>query len=380
MKKDLPNKIFIVVLILFFSVILFKFIKNSNYYNLVDNRTSYKFVNPTISTILSGEYQTSVEDAAADQMPKYNYFKLAYIKLSNYINIKTLCFFKLDKLNRYIKLSNINLYKNYLLYNPVSKESLEKSAQNDIDEINNLKENTKANIYLYYIENDENYDFSSDYRIDMENYLKDNLNIDNSSIGIFNLESFENYKKCFYVTDHHWNYEGANKGYVEIASLMNLKKVLEPVETICFDKAKSDGSKAKNVGAIDMFKDIMCKYRYNYPEFEIFVSGEQVSDYGKTTEDLLEKSIISYGDIYGWDYDEIIFINKEIDNNRKLLIYSNSYSNAINKLLASHYEETYVIDGRKYQEKTMVEYINENKIDDVLILGNNMLFRDNISW
>ena len=60
--------------------------------------------------------------------------------------------------------------------------------------------------------------------------------------------------------------------------------------------------------------------------------------------------------------------------------FANSYSNAINKLLAASYKETYVIDGRYYKEKNMIDYINDKKIDDVLILGNNMLFSDEISW
>lgn len=381
MKKDnLANKIFIVILVMISLVIILKLIKNSNEYNLVDNRTSYRFDNPSLNGILSGEYQNNVEDAVADQMPKYNYFKLAYIKFSNYINIKTVYLLNLDKLNRYIKVGNINLYQDYLLYTKGNEDDFFESAKNDIDEINDIINNTDASIYMYFVETDMNYDFVSGSRVDVFTYLDNNLEIDKDNIGIFNIENFENYKEYFYKTDHHWNYKGANKGYNDIVSLMNLDNVLYPISVICFDGGVSKGSKAKNVGSIDMFSDRMCKYEYEFPMFDIYVNGEIVSDYGFKTEELMNEEEISYGEVYGDDYAEIVFNNNGLHNNKKLLIYANSYSNAINKLLASHYKETYVIDGRHYKDKSLIEYINDNKIDDVLILANNMLFNDEINW
>lgn len=377
---NLANKIFIIILILFSSVVMFKLIKNSNKQNVVDNRLSYRFVRPTINTILSGEYQESVEDAAADQMPKYNYFKLAYVKLSSYINIRTAYLFKLNELNRYIKLGTINLYKDYLLYNRTSQKELEESAHDDIIAINNIEKYTNANVYLYFIETDSNYDFTNNSKTDISNYLNTNLRLKKTNIGIFDIATFDNYTKYFYRTDHHWNYQGVDKGYREIANLMELSNVLIKEDKICFDDAKSDGSKDKTIGSINMFQDRMCKYIYDLPDFEIYASGKKILNYGSTNEALQKSKKISYGEMYGWDEPEIIFINKELQNNKKLLIYSNSFSNAINQLLASHYEETYVIDGRHYGNKTMIEYINENKIDDVLILVNNILFMDDKSW
>jgi hypothetical protein len=91
-------------------------------------------------------------------------------------------------------------------------------------------------------------------------------------------------------------------------------------------------------------------------------------------------SSISYASIYGSDYKEIIFKNLDNKNGKKLLVYANSFSNAINKLLASSYFETYVIDGRYYENFDIIDYINENEIDDVLILANCMLFWDDIDW
>ena len=63
-----------------------------------------------------------------------------------------------------------------------------------------------------------------------------------------------------------------------------------------------------------------------------------------------------------------------------MLIYSNSFSNGVNKLLASHYKTTYVIDGRHTNGFNMINYINDNNIDDVLIISSKILFNDDIEW
>ena len=379
-KNELNNKIFIVILLILSCSILFKLTRNSNDYNYIDNRMSYKFSFPTIKSLLSNEYQSHIEDVIADQLPKYNYFKLIYLKITNYINFGTIYLFKLDKMGKYINLGNINLYEGYLLYDATTQESFEKASNHDIDEINNIIASTNANVYLYFVETDSNYNFETNYKLEATNYLEKNLNIDKKNISAYQLSSYSDYEKNFYKTDHHWNYKGSYEGYRQIASLMNFNYILEPLDEICFENAIFNGSKSKNIAGINPLNDKMCMYDYNFPEYEIYASGNKIPEYGKSIEELKKSTEVSYGSIYGGDYDELIFINKETNNNKKLLIYANSYSNAINKLLAANYKETYVIDGRYYKEKNMIDYINDKKIDDFLILGNCMLFSDNINW
>ena len=379
-KKEINNKIFIATLLIISCGILFQLSRNSNEYNYVDNRTSYKFSFPTIKSLLSNEYQSHFEDVIADQLPKYNYFKLVYLKITNYVNFGTIYLFKLDKLDKYINLESINLYKEYLLYNTTTEANFKKVSSNDIDEINNIAANTNANIYLYFVETDANYNFETNHKVEIIDYFEQNLKINKKNIAVYQLSSYNDYQEFFYKTDHHWNYKGSFEGYKQISNLMNFNYILEPQDEICFEKVKSYGSKSKSIAGINILNDKMCMYEYQYPQFEIYASGKKILDYGKTAEELKKSSEISYASIYGGDYDELVFINKEAHNNKKLLIYSNSYSNAINKLLASNYQETYVIDGRYYKEKSMIDYINNHTIDDVLILGNCMLFADDIKW
>ncbi len=379
-KKCLDKKIFLSILVFLSLVIIAKLSLNSNEYNYVDNRMSYRFFMPTFKNILSGEYQEKTEDIIADQMPKYNYFKTLYLKITTYINIGTIKLLKLDKKDKYIKLKSINIYKDYLLYNTITDEHFINTANDDIDEINKIVTNTKANIFLYFIETDSNNNFETNYKVKAVDYLKKNLKIKETNISSLNISSFDNYKNYFYKTDHHWNYLGSYEGYKEIAQLMNFDTILKPEDRVCFENIQSYGSKIKRIADIKMFGETICMYNFNYPDFDIYISNEKKDNYGRTVEELKKINEISYGNIYDADYDEIVFINKESSNNKKLLVYANSYSNAINKLLASNYKETYIIDGRYYKEKTMIEYINDKQIDDVLILGNCMLFGDKKNW
>lgn len=379
-KNKIESILFVGFLLLFSLVVLFKLFKNSNEYNLVDNRMANKFTFPSLKKIISGEYQNSIEEAIADQMPKYNWFKVGYLKIANYLNISTVYFFGLNSYDKYINLGGINLYHDYLIRGSTNEETFISTAKDDIVSINNIKNKTSANVYLYFIENDYNVNFETNYKVPYEKYLKDNLILDYDKISSFKIDSFDTFKNYFYITDHHWNYIGSYKAYKDIASFMNFDYVLEPKNTICFDDIPSYGSKSKSIARVKIFKDIMCMYEFDFPEFQISNSEGYMDDYGGKVTDLQQLKEISYASIYGGDYDELVFINKGKNNNKKLLVYANSYSNAINKLLASNYKETYIIDGRYFRRASMVEYINDKNIDDVLILGNSMLFWDDIKW
>ena len=370
---------FLIVLIIFFGVNGLKILINSNVHNEAENRTSYKIEKPSFDKIISREYQDDLEIAIGDQMLKYNSFKKFYSRLSGFANLKTISLFNMNANKKYINLKNIQLIGNSLVYGFQDYDGFVSTAKDDVEQINKIIANTKANIYLYFVKTDTNFNFEKNEPINPEEYLKENLKLNNERIKTLNFNSYEEYKEYFYSIDHHWNHIGSYKGYLEMADMMNLDNKLEPEEEVCFNNAKSQGSKISKIGNYNFFKEVFCKYEFKLPEYEIYID-KKLSQYGTATEELKQMSDISYANIYGGDYGEILFINKNINSDRNLLIYSNSFSNAVNKLLASHYKTTYVIDGRHYKKVNLVDYIKENNIDDVLIIGNSMLFWDDIDW
>ena len=118
---------------------------------------------------------------------------------------------------------------------------------------------------------------------------------------------------------------------------------------------------------------------------EVEINYEKVDDYGKMSQYFKDEDIDysqetnHYGEFYGWDNGIVKFtVNENIDKGN-LLIFSNSYSNAINKLIASNYNQTYVIDVRFYEaevgEKFDFErFVNDNNIDKILFITNDYYY------
>ena len=66
-------------------------------------------------------------------------------------------------------------------------------------------------------------------------------------------------------------------------------------------------------------------------------------------------------------------------------MFSNSQSNALNLLLASHYNNTWIVDPRHYEADLGARFslsraVKEWQIDQVLILGDGLYFRQNYHY
>ena len=375
--KNIPNIFFLVTLIVIFSLCFVKFILNRNVYNYVDNRMSYRFYIPNLYDFFSGRFQGELDNTIADQIPKYDFFKLNYNQMSIKLNYNILKVLGLSNPSKYTKIKDINIYKNYLLYSPYDTVTFENNASDDIIKINELKAKTKANIYMYFVDSDSLHKYSTDYNVDYKNYFSSNLKIDD--IAYLDVSNFDDYKNYFYKTDHHWNNVGSYKGYTDIADMLGIKNTLKIQDEKCSDLVFY-GSKLKNLAGIVLTEDRACIYKFNYPNFTIYDGNNEIDGYGLAYNKLEEETQLTYAIMYGVDIGELKIVNNDSQNKKKLLIISNSYSNAVNKLLASHYYKTYIIDGRHYDGSSMVDYINNKNIDDVVIIGSTMLFGDDIKW
>lgn len=372
------NIFFICLFILFFIVIGIFLIRSSNDTNTIQNRSSYKYKKFTLKDFLKGELQSNIEDATSDQLPLYNYFQVLYPTIKNNINCSYIDACNLDK-NTYADMGNgLNLYKGYLVYNPIGEEELN-TYDNYINKINYISSNVKSNFYLYYVNSDQNIRLDKYKKTDCDTYIRDRISIPSNHFSSLKINSFDDYSKYFLKLDHHFTNEGVYQEYNDLYKLLNLNNKIERANTICFTKNKVYGSKSKSLALENKLVEKMCVDEFNLPNYKITINGEE-SSYGATIEELKELDYISYATIYGADYAEIIIENDEALSNKSLLIYSNSFSNGVNKLLASHYKTTYVIDGRHTNGFNMINYINENNIDDVLIISSKILFNDDIEW
>lgn len=192
-------------------------------------------------------------------------------------------------------------------------------------------------------------------------------------MAAFEINSFADYQSWFYKTDHHWNYKGSYRAYRQILELLGCnEQPLEPIDTVTVSQSFA-GSKTPDMNGL--FTEDFTVYQFQFPQMEISINKNPVSDYGDAKSFLdRNRTDVTYGNFYGGDDGEIIFDTHNTEKENILLI-GESYDNAVLKLVASHYHRTHSIDLRNYkaflgQDFHLGQYIQENNISKVLLIGN----------
>lgn len=370
-KANIDDKLFI---FLFFLIIAGGFIKPLIMPHKIiaaENRTANIIPTFSLSGFKEKTYQNNYEKAYADQIPLASKMKIG-IKTINLSAQKI--YYSFLRKNEYHKLKgSVYLYNNNLVYTKYNFDKISKSLENKANNINSVADSLNdVDFYLYYIEKDTDINFEDNTKLNAYEYIKSNLSnkIKSDKFAINNFEGFQEY---FYKTDHHWNYKGSYKGYVEIVKLLGIDNPLNYKEEVCL-KSVMSGSKAGSIGGAKIFKEIFCAYTYDLPEHKTYINGKE-QNYGSYKSVLKnEPETISYGIYYGWD-NGLLEFDYNIPGKDNLLIIGESYDNAINELLASHFNKTYNIDLRAYEKDMkksfdIYEFIKDKKIDKVLLVGN----------
>jgi hypothetical protein len=378
----------------------------------IENRKSNLYPEWLDSLWIEGEYQRKVNDAVADQLPLAMDAKKDFYWLRNGVLNYVQKRLYTDYTDYYVHFRNgIYLYGDkdspYLLYKPNKlDEKLQGNIQTMAKKINDAasRHQDKA-FYVYYIERDIDIRYDTKKRTGIYEFLKDNLSLAQNHIACFKVRDFEEYKRDFNKTDHHWQYIGSYKGYKEVFHLLDLDKegetlnkpitpnssygvsddcppkLVEGYKPVLISRLYHD-SKCRITGTPDKFYDKFYVYVFDYVPMKIIINGEK-GEYGNQGESLKNKDIalefnLKYGTFYGGDEGEIIF-----DTGRKdrpnILIFGDSFDNAILKLIAGHFNRTYSIDLRNYERimgKPFLidKYMKTHKIDKVLFIGSQSFF------
>ena len=340
-----------------------------------ENRYANQIAEPTLSGYLDGSFQKSVSDALNDQVQlsalAKKWYNRATVELADPLT-KSLSASR----NAYIGFRGGWFYGDRILYKPYDMSWVTKVLDRRTAQHNKMFQTYPAlDFYVYYIEKDTDIDFTTGEKIGVYDRLAAQLELPKDHIARFAVDDFAAFEKYFYKTDHHWNHLGSYRGYTEALSLISSDTPLVPAEEVHTPNFFS-GSKATAIGAGGIYSDPISVYRFDYPTMTMTCDGgKELIDYGSI--DMLLSGTLAdpdYGAIYGWDGGELIF-----DTNRpereNLLIIGDSFDNAILKLLASHFNETYSIDLRYYKtsigkEFNFAEYVSEHKISKVLLIGN----------
>ena len=369
------NRAFIVLSALIFLAGLIRTICFPKEMNQAENRYANQIAEPTLSLYLDGSFQKSVSDALNDQVQLASLAKKWYNRASIELADPLIRALSVRE-NAYVGFRGGWFYENRILYAPYDMSWVTGLLEQRIAQHNAMfRAHPELSFYVYYIEKDTDIDFVTGEKIGVYDRLAAQLALPKDHIARFAVDDFDTFEKYFYKTDHHWNYLGSYRGYTEALSLVSEDAPLAPAEEVhtpyCFS-----GSKATAVGAGGVYSDPISVYRFDYPEMSMTCDGgKEIVDYGSVGM-LLSGTLVNpdYGAIYGWDGGELVF-----DTNRSegenLLVIGESFDNAILKLLASHFHQTYSIDLRYYRASLgkdfdFAAYVSEHNIDKVLLIGN----------
>lgn len=374
--RKIINGIFLGIIVLFLLLGLVNTLFFPDDINLLENRYANKVGKLSIESYQDGSFQKQFRDALNDQVLLQGTMKKTYNTLtSSYEN--TILLKALSGIDdRYISFKGGRLFGDYIVYSPYNLVDIKKSLDNKVKNISSqVRAHKDIDFYVYYIEKDTDINLETNQKTGVYEYLEKEFGKQEIPFSGFKVQDFSEFEKNFFKTDHHWNCRGSYLGYVSVLELLGKKTdVLQVKREMLLDYSFS-GSKAKTIGATELFKEKFPVYEFDYPLMDIKIDGQVVKDYGKQLLYMSEtQPSISYGDYYGWDNGEIVFdtYNTTKEN---LLVIGESYDNAILKLVASHFSKTYSIDLRNYEsflgEKfSFSKYVTEHEIDKVLLIGN----------
>lgn len=231
--------------------------------------------------------------------------------------------------------------------------------------------------YMLFIDTPLSTDFNHPGESGAYEYVKEHMPA-MTDYAQLTFEDFEDYKKWFYQTDHHWNYRGSYLGYKLCMKMLEGPDVelIVPTGTHTYP-AIYNGSLARD-NLLRCSTEQFTVYEFDIPPYKTFVDDVE-AEYGwrswyVSDEDFPHKVYSNhYGMYYGDDHAKVVycFDNPEAES---ILILATSWSNAINELIASHYNETHVLDFRHYRNTygegiDAQKYMEEHGLTKLLILG-----------
>lgn len=243
------------------------------------------------------------------------------------------------------------------------------------------------NMYIYAIplswnsKEGENNLYPYDEYEQFENFKK-SLD-DEIAADLLYIEDIDEFDKYFFKTDHHWNSIGAYQGYLDMVELLESKngdlgQKVQITGKRIIEGLQSRGSMAR-VCLIDRFYDEWKVLDTNIDEYEIYLN-DAIPDENFSQKDKYDSGefptdtyAAHYGNYYHSDYAKLQYIFKN-NTGKNLLFIADSNSNSMEMYLASHFDNTYVIDIRMYaefcgNEQWLSEFVEKNDITDVLILS-----------
>lgn len=189
-------------------------------------------------------------------------------------------------------------------------------------------------------------------------------------------ETPEEYFAYYFKSDHHWNIYGAYEMYESLCEELSIGTV-EPTSTVEFPQMPFYGSIARN-GLDCSIEDYITDLVFDLPEYQVWRNGKQLqrnhADLYTQPDESYDNNLSTYngyGYYFGSDYDRLVYTNQKGEGS--IMLIGDSYTQPIEKLLASHYSNEIVVDPRHFKG-SLEEQISDADVQSiVLLMGSNTL-------
>ncbi len=376
--------------ILFFCVLFYLVYTNINILiqndgtkiSYIDNKTIPSFVLPSNKEeIMDSSYFTTLNNVTTENFVRRDSFIEEYFILNRALGKSVMNNILIDeeenlqyyfsdltsdeKQNIFSGLKNIETYfekESYYMFKVPSKNAV------------------YSDLYYNYTEEVEH-----SYVNEISNYIEHNI-----AVNYYDLNDFmKSYKEqeIYYKTDHHWNNVGSFLAYEYIYNVLikdfDLSKKLKVVDTKGYEDVFV-GSRARPIGYGYRLNQQKDDFYYNVTddmsEYTMTIYGEEYEGgqeifYFSNTLDYIDKYENLYSVFMGGDYHVVNIENKTIDNDYTVLIFKDSFTNAILPHISSHFKNIVVVDLR-YSNENIPYYLEKYEPDLILQIFSNFKVMD----
>lgn len=340
---------------------------------------------------LSNEFQDDLESAASDQIP----FRLSLASLARFVErsqIKAIYSFLPDPafpaslgVDYLLARGNGQVYlQPPAIWDELRRERVEDRIKNYRDLIGRFPE---VNFYIFYLErmayapyNPMNPYFPQADKGQSFKYFLANKP-DELQVSWMRLNNLDEHREKFFRTDHHWNIRGAWTAYEIIYEMLSAYQPdISPALDFKGFKEISGlefcGSYARRT-LYPCDPDIFEYIDIELPPHETFVNGIKM-DYGNKRayfngDFSKDRYAEHYAEFYGY-VTPLVEYNYENSSGRNLLIIGGSYTQSMQELIAAHYDKTFVVDLRDYENFLLGDFLQQYDIQDVLVIGDVIVY------
>lgn len=172
----------------------------------------------------------------------------------------------------------------------------------------------------------------------------------------------------YYRTDHHWTTRGAYYGYQAFADSIGLSPTLEEsLEQTPFSDSFY-GTFYTKANQRSITPDRLDLLKTSLPEYEVCIQGKDTCENSFYDINALNERD-KYKVFFGGNF-PLVTINiphEEVNKSRSIVVFKDSYANAMVPFLAQNYSTIHMIDMR-YFRMDVDEYLEEHHFDDMLLL------------